>query len=447
MKKLHLILLLVVGTLIISSCEKKSPEDDFMKLEFEDLPHSSQEFLQKYFLGNKIVDISLDRPEKASDPHKVNPGAITEDNLTLYVTLENDVYVAFSSPNGNWIYVQADKGMPFSAAEILHPDVYQELIKKEPDAKISMLSYYTIYTIGIVLDNGHKYGQTPAFTYSNTILAEAGVSDKTLESKFDAFLKRNRLESQITTSDFLKITERDRVYYRLYVANILALAFNENGDWIRGEIDFGDQDKMAGAAVFLTRISENELPERVGEVFRDMHGLGDIEIVASYENGYYGFRFENRDLLVHEEKGIMPSPVGVAGKLVADHYGNSYTLVRPQGSTIIGVDEFYYSFLFESGNDNISIDMDMYGNWTWIDAYYYNKGKRKDLILSMNMVEAVLPDKIIDYLHENYKDEDVYQLKFDRRSEYRVYIEKYILMFAEDGRFRGRGEWSIIYPS
>lgn len=446
MKKLHLVLFLVIGISLISSCEDKNREE-FPELEFDDLPLRSQEFLNEYFPDSKITDISLDRPQKASDPYTVNPDAIEEYDLMLYVTLENDIYIVFSTSNGNWIYIQADKGIPSSATAILLPNIYQELTEKEPQAKIVMFLLYDWHSIGITLDNGHTYGQVPTFN-SYITLAEVGVADEVIERKLDEFVKRNHLEIFSTTGQLFKVTESNRVVYRLHINNTLFLSFNEEGDCIHGEIDYfsGDRVKVDGAERILRAIVENELPETIGEAISSATYLENMRIVASYENGYYGFRFEKGDLLVNEEIGVVPSPVGGISKLISDYYETPYTLVHPQGMTVVGVDEFFYSLLFESGNDFIRVYMDMYGNWTLVDAYYHDGGKQRDVILSMSMVEALLPDEVIDYMHENYKDEEVYQLKFSRGVGYSVYVEKYFLQFTEDGRFRGHGEWSIIYP-
>lgn len=437
MKNLHLILFLAIGLFTLSSCEDKDKEE-FPKLEFEDLPLPSQQFLTEYFPDNKIVSIGFDKPQQADDTHAADPGIGTGNNLTLYVTLEDDIYVAFSTPNGNWIYVEAGKGLPSSATVILQPHVYQELMAKEPQAKITMLSSLSWHSIGITLDNGHKYAQTQEFAQSGgTILAEVSITNENIKRKFDEFVKRNQIELLAAAGQIFKITEKQGVVYRLFIGNILMISFNENGDWIHGEIDFF-ADNTAGAATILSRIAENELPESIGEAIRRVGNLGEIRIISSYGNGNYGFHFENKDLLVNEESGVVPSPVGITNKLITDYYETPYTLVHPEGMTVVDVYEYRYSFLYESENDYVNIDMDMYGHWTLIHAFYIDKDRLFNISLPSKMVEATLPDLVIDYLNENYKDEEVYSLIFIRGYGYSVSVNKYAILFTEDGRFRGR---------
>lgn len=78
-------------------------------------------------------------------------------------------------------------GVPSSATKILDEHVYNALMRKEPQAKITTLIPLYDHSITITLENGHRYAQTQLLAYSGTTLAEANITDESVVSKLKDF--------------------------------------------------------------------------------------------------------------------------------------------------------------------------------------------------------------------------------------------------------------------
>lgn len=443
MKKLYFILILVVGLFGLTHCEDKNKEE-FGKLTFEDLPLSSREFLTQYFPDNPIVSITLDKAKDRDALRSSGNGTTTVTELMLYVALKEDVIVTFSPRDGSWRYIEARNGLPGSATELLHH--YPKLELKEPRAKVIDLLRLNGYTIVITLDNGRKYAETEGFTFSGSVLAEVGISDEKVAAKLTEFGKRNQLDSVIANGLWFKLAEEKGVVYRFFIGDLLILTFDEKGDWIHGEIPFFiHHNNTKELESLFTKIAENELPENVGEAVRGVWDKGAIEIISCYSNGYYGFKFEKVDLLVTEKNGIMPPPVEMTNKLIADYFEIPYKLVvNPVYRVSVGAYEYNYTYYYQSGADYVHVRRDIYNNIIEIGAFFIEKDKMVSVNLPPKMLEEILPAQITDYMHVNYKDQKIYRMIFTKGYGYSLYIDNYYLSFTEEGRFRERREWRII---
>ena len=433
MRKLSLILLLAVGMATFNGCDEKERLPEFT---FFDLPAASQTFLTEYFPDNEIVSIGIDKRQGTRGTRSENKDVNANGHPFFYVLLQGDIHVVFAAQGGDWISVEAADGMPLSATNILNGYVYGKLKEKEPQAAITAFYSLNGPGIGITLDNGRNYAQTHLLAYGGVTLGEADIKDEDFKSKYNEFLKRNKLEAAAANGHLFKITEDEGTAYRLFIGNALVVSFDEKGEWIHGEA-FDWSDNTAGGERFLTGIGENELPESIGEAIRGVGNLGKIRVIASYGNGNYGFRFEKRDLLVNKDKGILPPPSEIVDKLIADYYDTSYKSYYPQGITLVGAYEYRYSFLYENKNTRVLIDTDPNGAWSSIKAVYVEKDHSVDLSLPSKMVEGLLPEKILDYLDTYYKGSKVYSLI--RHAQVRGYSlnidERHMLYFDEDGTF------------
>lgn len=440
MKKLHFILALVIGLFGLSNCEDRDKED-VIKLTYEDLPSSSQEFLKQYFPHNKIESITLDKLKETGDLRSSGDYEKTVVELMLYVALEDDITIIFYPRDGSWKHIEARNGLPESATALIH--VNRELKEKEPQAKIIALSPSYWRTIVITLDNGRRYAETEQFTFSGSILAEVGISNEKVAAKLTEFGKRNQLDSAFATGLWFKITEDKGVVYRFFIGDVLILTFNDKGDWVHGQIESYDRFLPSAVDDLLTKIAENELPESVGEAVRRVGNKGKIEIISCYNNGYYGFKFDNVDLLVNEKSGIMPPPLEMTNKLISDYFEIPYMLVtNPVYRVNVAAYGYNYTYFYQRGIDYLYIRRDMYNNLTEIHAFQSDKDKQVDIGLPLKLLADILPPQITDYMNENYKGEEVYRMNFDKGDGYILYIDKYYLSFTEEGRFRGKGEWS-----
>lgn len=439
MKKLHLILLLVMGLFLLTNCDDKDKEE-VTKLTFQDLPVPAQEFLTRYFPDNKILSISLEKHKESDDLRSSGEHSKTVTELILYVILEDDIIITFSPHDGNWQHIDARNGLSDSATELIH--YYPKLKMKEPQAKIIALSPSYWQTIVITLDNGRKYAETEQFTFGGPILAEVGISDEKVAAKLTEFGKRNQLDSTFNAGLWFKITEDKGVVYRFFIGDVLILTFNDKGDWIHGQIESYDRILRSGLGDLLTKIVGNELPESVGEAVRGVWDKGKIEIISCYRNGYYGFKFEHVDLLLNEKSGIMTPPVEMTNKLISDYFEIPYKLVvNPVYRVSVGAYEYNYTYVYQSEADYVFVNRDMYNNLTSINAFHSEKDKYLNMSLPPKMLADILPAQITDYMNENYKDKGVYRMNFSEGSGYILYIDKYYLSFTEEGRFRGKGEW------
>lgn len=435
MKNTCLVLFLIIG-ILLTGCK----DDDEKELQPENLPLTAQEFLQEYFPDQAIVSITL----------KVTPDTyaaggennwISPDVRHYYVLLTDDMDVGFDM-EGSWLYVTAENGIPSSAAKILDNYVYQTLTEKEPQAKIRKLSALLDHNILITLDNGHRYAQSQQLAFNGTTLAEVDftTADEKFQQKFEAFLKRNLNGMTDPAGRVFKITEPEGVAYRLFLADQLVISFDENGDWIHaGNDDFAAQ--ASEVEPILTQIIENEMPPSVADALRNYPGdLAGIRIISSYGDGHYGFRFKNKDLLVNERTGIVPPPLGAAGKLVTDYYGLPYKVVYPAGITLVGAYEYASTFLFEGENNDVVVETDRNGAWTKIYAFYAEEGKEVRIGLPQKLVEGELPAKAVGYLNEKHEGWEAYGLTHKNKT-YGVYINKqHIVNFYEDGSHKSTSQ-------
>ncbi len=434
MKKMPFILCLLVSMIALNSC---SDDDDKQpKLEAKDLPASSQEFLTQYFPDNKIIAVSFEAPI-FSDMKSTGTGT-SQEVTYIYALLEGNIFVAFSYNNGDWAQVLAPDGIPTSATKILNEYVYQRLTEKEPQAKIASLYPFYDHSIMIALNNGNSYAQTELLGYSGKTLAEANVPDDNITTKITDFLKRNSMPLEGNPyGRILKITETEGTAYRLFMGNIVVISFDENGDWIHAEIsDYVYDPNIKNAETLLAKIAVNEMPASISDAISGQSDLGGIRIMASYGNGDYGLRFRNKDLLVNENTGIVPPPVGVADKLVTEYYDiASYKHVYPDGLTLVGAYGYNSTFVYEGKDNNIIIEVNMQGDWISIRASYVENGKVVYISLPPEIVKE-LPAATADYLNANYKDKEIYSL-IHNDNGYTVYVDKkYMLYFNEDGSYR-----------
>ncbi|MBB4034121.1 hypothetical protein GGR21_000006 [Dysgonomonas hofstadii] len=434
MKKLLLILCLLAGMIALSSCSDDN--DKQPDLGFGDLPASSQEFLAQYFPDNKVVSVSFDFPISLIE--KSTGGNTSQETIYIYALLEGNTSVAFSYNNGDWIEIFAQNGIPVSATKILDEYVYQKLTEKEPQAKITTLTAFYDHSIMIWLNNGNSYAQTELLAYSGKTLAEANITDNNVVTKVTDFLKRNHigLNSNLLGRIF-KITETEGTAYRLFMGNIVVISFDEDVAWIHAEInDYVDNSSIKSAETLLSTIAENEMPASISDAIKGQSNLGGIRIIAFYGDGNYGLRFKNKDLLVNENTGIVPPPVNAADKLMSDYYDIiSYKHVYPDGLTLVGAYEYNSTFLYEGKDNDVTIEVDMDGNWIKINASYIENGKVVYISLPSEIVKE-LPVTTTNYLNNNYKDKEIYSLIHNSKG-YTVYVEKkYMLYFNEDGSYR-----------
>lgn len=429
MKQISLILLLLLSTLAFSSCKD---DDEQSTLQVSDLPQNSQEFLTRYFPGHEILSISYDLPALS----KSTGQSPAEENTYLYVLLNDDIYVSFLASNGEWAVISAPNGLPSTATPLIDDHVYQKLMKKEGQAKITSLRVFYSHSILIGLDNQNTYAQTQLLVYSGTTLAETRIEENIL-NKISNFLKRNKLAFSPESGRIFKLTEEEGIAYRLFIGEKLILSFNENGDWIHGAIpDIAADLKAAETA--LGKIAENEIPQSVMESIRQVSELGSIRIIASYGNGNYGFRFTGKDLLINEKTGIF-TPIQAANKLLSAYYDSaSYSLLYPNGITLVGAYEYTTTFIYKSETNDVSIEMDMNGNWLHIESYSIANDKVTYLPLPAAIVKE-LPAPIIEYLNSHYKDKEIYTL-FHRKGGYQIHVDKIdLLYFNENGSFQVKG--------
>ncbi len=435
MKKKNLILFLLTVIITLGSC---NDDDNPSNPQIEDLSLSSQEFLAQYFPDNKIISVSYEPPTFSE--LRSTGGGTSKETASLYALLEGNIYVAFNS-GGNWVNISAKDGIPSSATDILDEYVYQCLIRKEPQAKITSLSPFYDHTIIITLDNGTKrYAQTQLLAYSGTTLAEANITDDKILSKITDFLTRNRITSESIIGNIFKLTETEGTAYRLFMGNVLTISFDENADWIHAEIN-DLVSNTSGAETLLGTITENEMSASISDAFKNQSNLGGIRIMASYGNGNYGFRFKNKDLLVNENTGIVPPPVEKPNKLVSDYFTGSYKHVYPNGITLVGAYVYDYTFLYEGEDHDITVETDMDGNWTRINTFRIENGAAVYLSLPSKIVEK-LPAVTIDYLNKNYENKAIYSLFHDQNGYIINVDRKYMISFNEDGSFKNMVEFA-----
>ncbi len=432
MRKAQLIFLLLVGLLAFNSC---SDDDTQPNLKFGDLPLSSQKFLTEYFPDNNVISISNEAPDLSKTR---SIGAETnKESSYFYVSLESNIYVTFSQHSGNWIDISAANGVPLSATKILDEHVYNALMRKEPQAKITTLIPLYDHSITITLENGHRYAQTQLLAYSGTTLAEANITDESVVSKLKDFLKRNTIYSENAISSVFKITEKEGTAYRWFAGDALTISFDENVNWIHGEVNQFSSNAVS-AQTLLSKIAKNEMPASVYEaIINSQNNLGEMQIAASYGNGNYGLRFKNKDLLVNKDAGIIPTRIEKANKLVSDYYDSSYKLREGDHLTLVGAYDFSTTFYYVSNDKSICIETNLTGDWTFISEELVEKDKIVRIALPSKIIEA-LPVVTANYIKENYKDKDIYYLSHDIYTKgYIVYIDKmYQLYFNEDGSYK-----------
>jgi len=431
MKRIHLILFLLVSIVLLNSCS----DDDDPNLGFKDLPLSSQEFLTQYFPDNKLVSVSLNAPVS---PRSTGEGTSAE-KAYIYAYLEGGICAAFNKSNGEWAEIQATNGLPLSATKILDEYVYEKLTDKEPQAKILTLLPFYEETIIMTLDNGKMYAETRPLAYLGRTLAETNITDNKVVTKITDFLTRNRITAANMVGAVFKLTEREGTAYRLIMGDVMAISFDENVDWIHAEINYyADNSNIKNAERILGEIAKNEIPASITEAIGNQSDLGGIRIIAVYEDGNYGLRFQNKDFLVNKNTGIVPPPTKEADRLISRYYDSSYKLSNPNGLTLVGAYWYNSTFIYDGKDNFVSIEVDMKGDWTKINAAYIESGKAVYVSLPSKVVEE-LPAAIINYLSANYKDKDIYSLmhNINENKGYSVYVDKkYIVYFNEDGSYR-----------
>lgn len=426
--------LLILCIFSFTSC---SDDDKQPNLKLGDLPLSSQEFLTKYFPDNDVVSVSYESPDFSRV--RSAKGEVNKEPSCLYVILDGNIYISFSKYSGDWVDISAVDGLPLSATKILDEHVYKELIRKERQAKITSLTPIYDHSITMTLTNGHRYAQTQLLSYKGTTLAEANITDNNVVSKITDFLKRNTINLENTMDYVFKITQTEGTTYRLFLDNVLVLSFDENVNWIHGEINNNSNDATPSRTI-LSKIAKTEIPASIYETINNSQiNLGGIEIIASYGNGNYGFRFENKDLLVNKDTGIVPPPIAKANGVMLRHYDSSYKLRQSfNGGTLVGAYGYFTTFYYEKDEKNVAIEVNTNGDWISIDETILENGKEVSISLPSTIVDE-LPALAVKYLEQNYKDKAICYLRHNQYGYkgYMVYVDnRYQISFNEDGSYK-----------
>ena len=383
---LYLALSVLVFSLI--SC---SEDDKDTYIKHDELPETVQTFLSEYLPNNKFISAR-------QDGYGVN----------LYaVYLEQDIEAVFSL-EGDWHYLQSEKGLPETVKPLLSKNSQKELNEQYSNAKITALSNYGNGELFISLNNNKKFKDID--THEGYVLAEIldGEGQQAVPEKIKEFISKYLITGTRATEnkaypDILKFSGFRGYIYRLLVADQAFVDFYQDGEWFYMK---NIRTQKVIQNLFIKALPEDMINVLTGKQSEASSSL--MAITRFNNNKYYGFDLGNKNfVLIDSENKIIDPPLVEAKEIIKRGFNPEKELQYEVRSNTSSPYFLRYAFI-ATGQGTISLVTDIEGNIRNIGAGPITSEADKTIPLPKAVLE-MLPSwvNIMAYLEANYPEKEI----------------------------------------